>query len=493
MKTISRIISLSILICSIPIMDCIASDLEYGPFSVGFKSYKTFDDSRPYLLGKDTISRPLLIHFWYPSEDRILGDTLDFKHYIDLIAQRENFSKPPSEIDKNSFNYVHAYSEFAKRNFGLDTSIQTREILDSPVYAKSGIPVQKVAQGSPLLIYAPSNSKSSVQNHIICEYLASYGFMVLSVASAGPSSIQRENIQESTMAQVIDMEHILKYAEDSLNIKYTTLGLFGFSSGGNANTIFQMRNNSVKAVFSMDGGQEYGAYVALYGMSDFNLKEVKAPYCTVVNNYKDFSIYPLYGSINKSEKYMIQMPYLDHNGFVSHWCFFESCSPGSVKSKLSLSYDYMSLCALEFFSKYLKHVSPEVTNSSLAEMDNEYIHPVILDNSTIAKLCNTLLDNNLDSALSLINDPKTELFKEETQINILARMLIGPNIDQAIWLGLSNVDYHPESWQAHYNLAYMYKEKGDILLSKKSLLKAEGLNPDNAEIANLLDEINKME
>lgn len=493
MNIFFRSISLCILLYSIPDAICIASDLVPGPFTVGFESYKTHDNSRLYCSGEDSIPRPLLIHLWYPSEDMNTGSTLDFKHYIDLISQRENYAKLTSEIDENSFNYVHAYSEFAKINLGLDTSIHVQDILDSPVYAKRGIPIQKIVSGSPLLIYAPSNSKSSVQNHMICEYLASYGFIILSVASAGPTSIQRENIQESTMAQVLDMEYILKYCEDSLHIKYSKLGLIGFSSGGNANTIFQMRNKSTDAVFSMDGGQEYGAYVALNRMRDFNLKKADVPYCCVVNNYVDFSIYPLFGSVNTSEKYLFQMPFLNHNGFISHWRFFESCSSRTLESPGSISYDYICACALVFFSQYLMTASSLKWEPFLGEMDKEYIRPLNLNNTAMATLCNTLLNEHLDSAVSYMHTHEAELFADETQVNILARMFIDGNIDLAIFLGMNNVDKHPDSWKAHYNLAYMFKEKGETALSKNSLLKAKALNPDNAEIVDLLKEVNKME
>ncbi|MCJ7714379.1 hypothetical protein MUO66_07985, partial [Candidatus Bathyarchaeota archaeon] len=432
MNTIFRIICLTLFICSIPRVSCSAADLEYGPYKVGFESYKTCDDSRPYLFGEDTISRPLLIHFWYPSQKEMKAPTLNFKKYIDLIAMRENYGISKSEIDKNSFNYVNAYSDFAKRSFGLDTSVHTQQILDAPVIARSGIPLQKIGPEFPLLIYAPSNSKSSVQNHMICEYLASHGFMILSVASAGPNSIQRENIGESTMAQVIDMEYILKYCEDSLHIKYTNLGVFGYSSGGLATTIFQMRNESVDAVFTMDGGQEYGAYSVLYKMADFNLEKTHVPYCSVVNNYENFSIYPLYNSVLTSEKYLLQMPYLDHNGFISHWHFFESCSHGSIKSPIGISYDYMSECALGFFSKYLKPAPSLYENSFFSGLDKEYIRAVSQDFPYITTLCNILLDNNLEAASRLVDDHKAELFAEETQINILARMFIDTKIDQAI-------------------------------------------------------------
>ena len=109
MNRFFKIISLVALIVIITRNDCTASDLVYGPYSVGFESYKTYDDSRPYISGEDTISRPLLIHFWYPSKEKIKEHGLEFKHYIDLITEREDFGKLRSEIDENSFNYVNAF------------------------------------------------------------------------------------------------------------------------------------------------------------------------------------------------------------------------------------------------------------------------------------------------------------------------------------------------------------------------------------------------
>ena len=493
MNIFSRKISFCLLICFVPSVLSLASGLEHGPFTVGFESYKIHDNSRLYFSGEDSIPRPLLIHLWYPSGEMSTGSTLTFKHYIDLISQREDFDKLTLEIDANSFNYVKAYSDFAKFNLGLDTGIHVQNILDSPVYAKSGISVQSIVPGSPLLIYAPSNGKSSVQNHMICEYLASYGFIILSVGSAGPNSMQRENIMESTMAQVLDMEYILKYCEDSLHIMYSKLGLIGYSSGGNANTIFQMRNKSVDAVFSMDGGQEYGAYVALNGMRDFDLQKADVPYCCMVNNFVDFSIYPLYGSVNTSEKYLFRMPFLNHNGFISHWSFFESCSSNTSKSSGSISYDYICECALEFFSQYLKGASTLKRESFPGEMDNEYIRPLNLNNTAISTLCNILLNEHLDSAVSYIHTHEAELVAEETRVNILARMLIDKYPDLAIFLAKYNVEKHPDAWKAHYNLAYMYKQKGEIVLARNTLLKAQALNPDNTEIADLLNEIKEID
>ncbi len=252
---------------------CTAQKTESAAYTAGFRYYKTYDESRSYILNNDTISRPLLIHFWYPSHEITKTENLHFKDYVDLISLREDFNKASSEVSENSINFIDAYAGFAKQNFGLDTNISTQQILECPVSAQYGIDMAKTDERFPLIIYAPSNSKSAVQNHMICEYLASHGYMVISVGSAGAISLNRKNDQGSIMAQVEDMEYILKYFTDNLNLKYSGLGLFGFSSGGLATTIFQMRNKNVGAVFSMDGSQEYGHYTILSTVGDFNLKK----------------------------------------------------------------------------------------------------------------------------------------------------------------------------------------------------------------------------
>ncbi|MEN8250673.1 MAG: tetratricopeptide repeat protein [Bacteroidota bacterium] len=491
MKVFLTIIGLATLVIINSNNDCMAANLEFGPYEVGFETYKAYDDSRLFILGEDTISRPLLIHFWYPSKEKGEGHALTFKDYIDLIALREDYGRSKSEIDNHSFYYVKGYSDFAKGNFGIDTSMSVQFLLDSPVYAKTGISVQNTESAFPLLIYAPSNSKASVQNHMLCEYLASHGFMILSVASAGPNSMLREKFEESTMAQVMDMEYILKFCEDSLQINYTSLGLFGFSSGGNAITLFQMRNKDVGAVLSLDGGQEYVTYMKLYVMPDFDPDKADVPYLSLVNNYEDFSIYPLYNSIISTEKYLYRLPHLDHNGFISYWTYFDSCSPDSIKSNASISFEYLSKCAEGFFSKYLKPEKSISDSSFTGELASKYIQAINQDYSSINILFKTLLDNDLNSATSLVEQHKEVLLSGANQVNLLARMF--SDTDMAVWLYQKCVVYQPESWEAHYNLGYIYKEKGDTLLAKKALLEAKELSPENHRITELLIELKKME
>jgi hypothetical protein len=486
-----KISCLSILLAILISCLSYAQSVEKGPFNVGFEYYKTYDDSRRYILNDDTISRPLLIHFWYPATGNESKERFSFKHYIDLIAIRENFNKPSSEINENSINFVNAYAGFARQNLGLDTNISTQQLLDCPVLAYHGSSLANSKEAFPLIIYAPSNSKSSVQNHIICEYLASHGFMVISVGSAGENSMARKTDQKSILAQVKDMEYLLHYFEDSLKIKYAGLGLMDFSSGGPANVIFQMKHKKVKAVFSMDGSQEYGYYMSLFKMEDFDLEKTNVPYCLVINNYENFSVYPYYNSIISDHKYMFRMPYLGHSGFVSYWRFFDLCSSSSAVNHFCDNYNSICDIARLFFEEYLQ-ANPEAgAKSNLNFQASEYVQPVSSNNSMIMVLCNSILSGGIDTAKVFLYQNQ-EVFKEkENEINLLSRMFIDRYVDTSIALLTFNTEMHPDSWKAHYELGFAYKEKGEISLSKESLLKARQLNPDNSEIRKLLTDISE--
>ena len=471
---------------------CYAQESLNASYSVGFKYYNPSDESRQYIVDGDTISRPLLIHFWYPSMKELKNESYSFHNYIDLISLRENFNRDSSEVDKNSFNFVNAYAGFAKQYFGVDTNLTTQQILVSSVTAQYGVPIAKSKKKFPLIIYAPSNSKSSIQNHIICEYLASHGFMVISVGSAGVNSLNRKNDKESIMAQVEDMEYILKYFKDNLNLKYSGLGLFGFSTGGLATIIFQMNNNEVKAVLSMDGSQEYGHYITLTKVDDFNLKKTKVPYCLIINNYENFSVYPFYNSIISDDKYMFRMPYLDHNGFVSYWRFFDLCSPKNSISKFCVSYDYICSTALAFFKTYLRK-SPSNMKSEFKIKDSEFIENIASNNLIIVQLGNLILSDGIDSAMDFMVSNQEDFIKKENEINILSKMYRDSYNDEAIQLLLFNTNNHPNSWQTHFELGFTYKLNNEFTLAKESLLKAQQLNAENTEIIKLLNELNELE
>ncbi|MDX5583685.1 MAG: tetratricopeptide repeat protein [Aureibaculum sp.] len=484
MKTI--IISFSLFI-SFSIY-CVAQNSEADFYNVGFRYYKTFDTSRQYVTKSDTTFRPLLIHHWYPTKKDISAPRLSFKDYIDLIAIRDDYNKPITEVNAHSNNFINAYLGFAKQHYNIDTSTTTQNVLNHPVKAIQNAPM--IDESFPLIIYAPSNSKSSVQNVIICETLASNGFNVISVGSAGTMTLKRTDEKSSTEAQVLDMEFILKYFKDALHFTYSDLGLFGFSSGSIATALFQMRNKEVNAILSLDGGHEYFSYINLFGLQDFNLNKVTMPYCLLTNNIEDISIYPYYNSIVSTEKFMFEMPHLDHNGFVSYWKFFDMCSSNTTVNPLIKSYDVINETALKFFMTHLKTVpNLHTKDNTFTILESEYILKDTSDNASVSSLLNTVLSYGIDTAILEMAKNKDAYLTKENEINILGKMFIDKDISTSIRLYLANVELHPNSWQAYYKLGFCYKKANNLTLAKEALKKAIEMQPNNPDVLKLMEEV----
>lgn len=469
---------------------------EKEKFQAGFKYFTTYDSTRLYSYGEDTIFRPMLIYFWYPSENATAIKQMKFKQYVDLISMREDFSKTREATDNYNYNFINAYSQFAKSNYKIGENITAQQILDSPVKAYFE---SSVMEGDfPLIIYAPSNSKTPAQNHMICEQLASEGYYVISVASAGPESIKRNNQAQGALAQVEDMEFILNYFENILKIRYSNLGLMNFSTGGLASTLFQMKHSNVNAIFSMDGSHEYSFYLLISKLNSFDLSKANAPYF-LVSNKDTSSIYPYYNLINTSNKFFLRMPKISHNGFVSFWSYFDNCDPDTVKNSYTISYQKICEASVCFFNATLKN--DEKSKNELLKLQtnkNEYSKFEKFDNTLATNMLNIYLQQNIDAAiLKYENDktkdnskPKNEL---EKSVSFLGWMIIDKDVQSSIKLFSFLKDEFPDSWKALLNLAHSYKINGQTELAMETALKAQKLNSENKEIEDFLIELNKKE
>ncbi|MBI9071041.1 MAG: hypothetical protein JEY94_05560 [Melioribacteraceae bacterium] len=469
------------------------SNMEENKYNVGFRYYEEYDTTRFYVYNQDTIFRPMLINFWYPSNEESEIVNMNYKQYIDLISIREDFSKTKDLVENDSYNFLNAYAQFAQKQYAIGLNINTQEILESPVKACLNLPIEKGE--FPLIIYAPSNSKSPIQNHIICEYLASHGFYVISVPSAGPNSIERKDLEKSILAQVEDMEFILDYAEKSINIDCSNVGLLGFSTGGLATSIFQMKHNNVKAVFSMDGSHEYSLFISLSKLKDYDISKTEIPYF-LAGNYSNQSIYPYFNSIKSKNKFFFRMQHLSHFGFVSFWTYFDNCNPDTIRHNFSTSYQFICESAFTFFDATLnKNLKSNNKLLNLSSQKNNYAVNERLNYSEPTKLLHTFLQDNIDSAISTYKNHKDTNFNKydysEEEISALGRMLIDYDADASEKLYLFNQKEYPDSWHVYFDLAFSYRLKGDVDSAKKALLNAQQLNPDNSEISELLNEINE--
>lgn len=483
----NRIIMCFVFISSLT--SCGYSSDEGDKYLVGFKYYKLYDSSRQYYYHQDTIDRPLLVHFWYPSQEKS-SPNMDYKQYIDLVAIREDFSKSKDQIDKESRNYVNAFSKFAQRNYGLSKDVTANQILDSKVNASLNIDV--VDGDFPLIIYAPSNSKESMQNHLIFEKLASHGYYIISVASAGQNSKKHGRAMESISAQVLDMEFILNYFENEIGLNYTGIGVLNYSSGGLATPIFQNKHKKVKATVSLDGGHEFTSYTTLNHTPGYESYKKGAPYYLMTNSEMP-SIFPYYTSLGTENKFYSKMKKINHFGFVSFWSFFDGCDIHSTdKNAYVISYGYIVDNVFAFFDFYLKNdqKDPYQLKNKLVK-ETEFWIDDMEDYSNSVELIHNYLNSNIDSALTLHRKKviENDINCSVREISILGRMLINLDLDAATKIFEYNSSRFPNSWLGYLDLAYAYKSDGEIEAAKASAQKAKEIDPTNKDVKFLIDEL----
>lgn len=458
-----------------------------GSYSVGFKYFKTTDNSRNYIIENDTVNRPMLIHYWYPGQKNSESNYMTFKDYIDLIAIREDFEKNQKEIDKITEGFMDTYLGFSKQQFGIDTAITTEDVLNSPV--KAIYNAKPIVDKFPLLIYAPSNSKSAVQNHIMCEYLASNGYCVVSVGSAGHETLKRLDQKKATLAQVRDMEFIVKYIRDSLELDFSNIGLFGYSTGSMATIIYQMRTPEVKAVASLDGSHEYAFYKILNSIEEFDFDKANTPYLMIANKFKDYSVFPYYSTIPVKDKYLYKMKAIDHNGFISYWQQFARCGKDSNLNSTTQSYTVLCNSVNSFFNATLKSGIENPKDFDI--QNNELIQKDSTDYNIVAQLLNQILQEGIDRSITGLKSNETLYKGKANRINVVGKMFLGNENEIAIKIFTANTEIHPDYWEGFYYLAMACKESDQMAAAKSAIAKAREINNDNEDIQKLYDEILK--
>ena len=326
------------------------SQLNYGPYQAGFRTEQQYDSARSYQPDKGIPYRPLSIHIWYPAR-KVSGDTpMPYQTYAALETKREVFATNDSnQVAAYCNNMVWGYRQYAS-TFMKDLTASVDNILKAPTKAiYNALPVNGKF---PVIIYAPSLGKPASQNHIACEYLASQGYVVISVASAGQQGQAMTKDTAGIMAQVRDLEYIAAHAYRLPGADTSKIGMFGFSWGSMANVIYQMRNPNLKALACWDGSTEYQDYDLIKTVKDFNPARLTIPYLFFSNQNEDWSTFPFFRSLLSPNKHLYRLKKLEHAEFTSHWAFFASVKPTSSYQTDS----YQALChyTLAFFDAYLK-------------------------------------------------------------------------------------------------------------------------------------------
>lgn len=214
--------------------------LQPGPHRVGFETVEVLDYSRPFHSAGPHRARPIALSIWYPAASDASGARIPFAHYV-------------GETGRDTFVERLHLTGLAASSTEVDAILEA----STTAYASASR-----AEGPfPVLVFAGGLTAPSYSNTVLCEYLASHGYISLSL----PSLPRRQDTtseydQLALDTQIRDMEFAIHSVHDYDQADIRRLGLVAWSLGGVSQALLQMKNPDVRAVVSLDAatGYEYG-------------------------------------------------------------------------------------------------------------------------------------------------------------------------------------------------------------------------------------------
>lgn len=247
LRTVVAVTFFSVLLgtCSaageMPAMSDLWAGLEPGPFTVGLKVMHLSDSGRPF--GDKGRPRIVQVLVWYPAVGG--GPTLTYEEYFRLAATQTDAGRPTPTQQLEHLTEVRslALEEGADpARFDALLRLETRARPDA-----------RPAPGrQPVVAFAPGMGAPAFQNTVLCEYLASHGFVVAASPSVGPESPAMPRTVAGIEAQIADIRLGLDTVRRLEMADPVRTGLMGFSWGGLAVLLTAMGPERVDAVAAMD-------------------------------------------------------------------------------------------------------------------------------------------------------------------------------------------------------------------------------------------------
>ncbi|MEM6768130.1 MAG: alpha/beta hydrolase [Bacteroidota bacterium] len=330
-----------------------------GPYEVGFTHYKVYDSTRTYAQegnwDNQFTPRPMDISLWYPAKTPAHDvKRMTILNYMEVLKQEEEWAYLPNEEILNWFYYPN--------------TAQNQVHMEETTWAYMDAEGE---EGSfPVVIYAPSYQASSVENFGLGEMLASHGFLVISCPSKGAGQRWMQGGTPGDMEiQAQDLAFMVHQALSLPHADGERIASAGFSFGGIAQSLLQMRNKYIRAVVSLDGTERY-RFPTLMSSPFANMTAVKVPYLHMAQKEipeevmeKDGlkpelnTAFLFFDSLRYSDAFSLRFHDLTHAYFSTLGVLFQTRDPRQDKSDLAImaSYALAMEYALRFLEANLKY------------------------------------------------------------------------------------------------------------------------------------------
>jgi pimeloyl-ACP methyl ester carboxylesterase len=218
--------------------------VEWGSNAVGLKVVEQYDRERLFRSRLDEAGnpvtgervRPLQTLIWYPAE-KGSQSSMTAGDYLALAATEMSFGNPQTTPS----------GKYWAGALGTRVTEAMHSVRDA----------KPLARKYPVIIYSPSFSSIAWENADLCEYLASFGYVVIAAPGMGVNTRESTHDLEDAEAQAADVSFLIGFAHSLPDTDMTRIAAMGFSWGGLADVLAAAHDDRIDALVSLDGSERY--------------------------------------------------------------------------------------------------------------------------------------------------------------------------------------------------------------------------------------------
>lgn len=334
-------------------------DLKPGEYPVGFKTIEKYDYSRTFRSKYDYFgelipgenARPIQICIWYPAQKSDNDQSMVLGEYIFPIPENQDF-----------FPYVTAAQQREllqfMRLFGNNQAL----LLDASDIEMGAVRDAASAAGKfPLIVYFPDLTNGIEDNLVLCEYLASNGFVIVTTHQVGTAEFNPSADQSDIETMIRDKEFALAQIRDFEFINFDNIGVFGNGAGGLLALLAQMRNFDISAVASLAGWSiDAERFELAQQNAFFNPNRMDRPFLQFYDE-NEMSNLALIDSLKYSDRYLLKFEGSQNIDFTSYPSIQSYVDTLNIAKNISRpTYNLACHYLLDFYNLFLKNKKVEL-------------------------------------------------------------------------------------------------------------------------------------
>lgn len=257
-----------------------------GRYPVGFRSEWQFDHSRRYNTTFDDKTkyadgpapRPILMNIWYPAANAGDARRMPHRDYLEIRSDDPPLAKFAAKLADYNRGVI---AQEVMQKPAKDLTDREKQLLDQFLDTPTACVRNAPAAGGrfPLVIYHSGHGSSFEDNAVLCEFLASHGFVVIGSAFQKPDGSSFG--VDGGLSSAHDMAFLVSAAKKFLNVDAQRIGVVGHSGGAHAALTYgSLPGAAVDAVVSLDTTQDY------HGVKDPSWSDMTS---LVLKNRKHFA------------------------------------------------------------------------------------------------------------------------------------------------------------------------------------------------------------